>query len=86
VAKELQKVRNKKAMQGKPVKTTIPGGTTIQQKGNPTNVNTNTVTYASVAASGLHYQQPIKLEYSDINRTLQLILTKITNLEVRFQK
>jgi hypothetical protein len=40
-------------MQGKSVKTTIPERTTIQQKENPTNVNTNTVTYASVAAWGL---------------------------------
>jgi hypothetical protein len=28
----------------------------FSKKKNPTNVNTNTVTYASVAASGLHYQ------------------------------
>jgi hypothetical protein len=67
-------------------KTTIPEGTIIQQKENKTNVNTNTVIYASVAGLGLHYQQPQKLEHSDINRTLHLILTKITNLEGTFSK
>jgi hypothetical protein len=39
-----------------------------------------------VAASGLHYQQPQKLEHSDINQTLQLILTKITHLKGAFSK
>jgi hypothetical protein len=48
------------------------------------NVNSNKATYASVAASGLNHQKSQNLEIVNINLTLQLILTTITNLEGAF--
>jgi len=74
VAKELQKIKNKKFMKGKLVinKEDEP----IQQKSN--SVNKNEITYASVVTLGL--------ENNDINQTLQLILNKITNLEGAFSE
>jgi hypothetical protein len=41
---------------------------------------------ASVAASGSNHQQPQTSEHCDINWSLQLILTKITNIEGAFSK
>jgi hypothetical protein len=52
----------------------------------PNNVHTNKATYASVAASDFNQQKSHTLETADINRTLQLILNKITNLEGVFSK
>jgi hypothetical protein len=69
---------------GKPVKTITTDDTSNQQKENPNNVNNNKATYASVAASGLNHQTSQNLENTNINLTLQLILTKITNLEGAF--
>jgi hypothetical protein len=42
--------------------------------------------YISIAASDLNQQKSHKLESVDINRTLQLILNKSTNLEGVFSK
>jgi hypothetical protein len=66
-------------MKGKPVKNIAPKGTIIQQNERPHNLTEGT--YASVAASGLNHQRIENLEYNDINQTLQLILTKFTNLD-----
>jgi hypothetical protein len=68
-------------MKGKPVPTITIDDTTNQQKENPHNVNSNKATYVSVASSGLNHQKSQNLENTNINLSLQLILTKITNLE-----
>jgi hypothetical protein len=86
VAKELQKIRNKKAMQGKPVTNITTSNTSLQHKETPNDVHTNKATYASVAAFDLNQQKSHTLETADINRTLQLILNKISNLEGAFSK
>jgi peptidoglycan hydrolase CwlO-like protein len=67
-------------------KTITTEGTTTLHKENQTKLNNKTATYASVAASGSNHQQPQMSEHSDINRSLQLILTKITNIEGAFSK
>jgi hypothetical protein len=54
VAKELQKIRNKKATQGEPVTNITTNYTSLQHKESPNNVHTNKATYASVAASDLN--------------------------------
>jgi hypothetical protein len=46
--------------------------------------NSNKATYVSVGASGLNHQKSQNLENTNIYLTLQLILTKITNLEGAF--
>jgi hypothetical protein len=84
VAKELQKIKNKKAMKGKPVKNIVPKDTIIQQNERPNNLTKGT--YASVAASGMNHQRTQNLEYNDINQNLQLILTKFTNLDSALSK
>jgi hypothetical protein len=84
VAKELKKIKNKKAMKGKPVKNIVPKDTIIQQNVRPNNLTKGT--YASVAASGMNHQRTQNLEYNDINQTLQLSLTKFTNLDGALSK
>jgi hypothetical protein len=86
VVKELQTIKNKKAMMGKPVKNIAPKDTIIQQNERSNNLTKNKGTYASVAASGLNHQRTQNLEYNDINQTLQLILTKFTNLDGALSK
>jgi hypothetical protein len=73
-------------MQVKPLTKITTNNTSLQHKENPNNVHTNKATYASVLASDLNQQKSHTLEIADINRTLQLILNKITNLEGVFSK
>jgi hypothetical protein len=49
-----KKIRNKKAMQEKPVTNITTNNTALQHKENPNNAHTNKATYASVAASDLN--------------------------------
>jgi hypothetical protein len=84
VAKKLQKIKNKKGMKGKPVKNIVPKDTIIQQNERANSLTKGT--YASVAASGMNHQRTQSLEYNDINQTIQLILTKFTNLDGALSK
>lgn len=85
VAKEIQSIRNKHRVTSNPVRNITEKKVEFQQKEKSNSENSNkNPTYASTVALGLNNQKTQKSESIDISQTLQLILTKITNLEGSF--
>ena len=84
VAKELHKLRKKNQSSTISDRSNVEKKTIPQQKEKSCNVKNNkNPTYASVAASASKQQEKSNEESND-NAILQLILTKITNLEGSF--